>query len=318
MSEIQAETVPDGDWVRAGCKLNLFLHINHRRDDGYHELQTYFQLLDYGDELQVRAVESERPDLAGEIVVEWVAGEEGTAGRPARMVDDLLFRAAHGLRERARTLGPAIAERADRLGAHIVLRKHVPVGGGLGGGSACAASLLLQLNRLWALGLPMGELESLGAKLGADVPVFIRGKNALAEGIGDVLRPATIRPSANFFLVLIPDISAHTAGLFAHPHLERDSPKRNDAWLLSHWQSQAENVFQPLVLGDEPRLQQLNDALGELAGFARMTGSGACLFAPVASREQGERIGHKLQAGHPILRRFFVAAAKGTTNQSVT
>lgn len=310
MSEIQPRAVAGGDWVRAGCKLNLFLHVNHRRHDGYHELQTYFQLLDYGDELQVRARESDQPDLAGKIVVEWVAGEEDTAGRPEKMADDLLFRAALALRERARTARPDSAKCTDRLGAHIVLRKHVPVGGGLGGGSASAATLLLQLNRLWGLDLPIGELAALGAKLGADVPVFIRGENALAEGIGDVLRPASIRPSAPFFLVLIPDIAAHTAGLFAHPDLERDRPKRDDAWLLSNWQNGADNVFQPLVLGAEPRLQQLHDALRELAGFSRMTGSGACLFAPVASRQQGERIGRNLQAGHPILRRYFVAAAK--------
>ncbi len=318
VTDDQSLTPPGSDWVCAGCKLNLFLHINHRRDDGYHELQTYFQLLDYGDELEVQASEGDQSGLAGRILVEWFAGDEDTSGRPARASDDLLVRAALALREHVRTSSPDGAKRADRLGAHIVLRKHMPVGGGLGGGSASAAKLLLELNRLWALDLPIDELESLGAKLGADVPVFIRGESALAEGIGDVLRPAAVRPLATYFLVLVPDVSAHTADLFAHPNLLRDTPKQDDACLLSNWQTQGENVFQPLVLADNATLQELHDRLRERAGFARMTGSGTCLFAPVASRAQGESIGREILDAHPALLRFFVAAAKGAPNQSVT
>ncbi len=290
----------ESDWLTAGCKLNLFLHINGRRPDGFHELQTYFQLLEYGDELLVE------PDLSGRIGIEWVAGDEGVAGRPDCPEDDLLHRAATALREAAVASGRLAAQKADRLGAGITLRKNVPVGGGLAGGSASSGCLLNRLNRLWNIGLSPAELETLAVRLGADVPVFIRARSAMAHGIGEQTRPTEVPDGPRHFLVLVPDLQAHTAGLYADPDLRRNYPKLEDAAALEHWR-EAENAFEPIVAGRHPALADLLWDLRDQAGFARMTGSGACLFAPVDSPDQGRRIGSELARRHKALRRYFVS-----------
>ena len=293
--------------VSAGCKLNLFLHINGRRPDGFHELQTYFQLIDYGDQLRFDATTGEG------IRVDWRAGDEDLTDRPADPKDDLLYRAAMALREAA----PA-PDRNARCRAHITLTKNAPIGGGLGGGSAAAARVLLELNRRWGLNLSLDRLCEIGARLGADVPVFLRGQSATAHGIGDILHPGEIPDSPGWFLILIPARSAPTAALFASPALERDTPKQDDARLLAHWRTDGFNAFEPIVLGDDAELAALRDALADYAGFARLTGSGACLFAPVESAEIGHQIGERLQAEHPILRRFVVAPPLLTPNQEVS
>lgn len=292
----------EGHWFRAGCKLNLYLHINARRADGYHELQTFFELLDYGDEL---LVDSAHDDIR----VEWVAGDEPITGQPAVPQDDLLYRAATRLRERARDdrLGDGTAPR----GAHVTLKKHVPVGGGLGGGSAAAACLLRTLNRAWRLDYPLDTLARIGKELGADVPVFVRGESATAHGIGEQLHPGVARDTSGVYLVLVPRISSPTAGLFADERLERALPKQPDAELLDHWRDKGQNVFEPLVLAQQPQLATLLADLETEAGFARMTGSGACLFAPVSSENEGQRIGDHLVRRHEILRRYFVSSGGG-------
>jgi len=292
-------------WQSAGCKLNLFLHINGRRDDGYHELQTYFQLLEYGDELAVDT------DVGDEIRVDWVAGDEDLRGRPFNPGDDLLYRAATRLREAA-----IQRDRWEARGAHITLRKHVPVGGGLGGGSATAARLLLELNRRWAVGLTTDELAELGRHLGADVPVFLRGASSVAHGIGEDLRPAAIPTPPTAYLVLVPARTSSTSGLFASPDLVRDTPKQSDETLLSHWRDQGHNAFEPVLFAQDPELAALHAALADRAGFARVTGTGACLFAPVDTEEAGRAIGADIQADHPLLRRFFVTRPVSTANQS--
>ncbi len=198
------------EWLQAGCKLNLFLHINGRRNDGYHELQTYFQLLDYGDELRI-----ETGDNSGVIHVEWIAGDEDLRGRPTQPEDDLLYRAAQLLRDEAQHRGFCLSDTV--CSARITLRKHVPVGGGLGGGSAAAAQVLLELNRQWQLGFSVDELAALGKLLGADVPVFLYGKSAMAHGIGEKLLPGPLADVPPAFLILVPDRIISTASLFASP-----------------------------------------------------------------------------------------------------
>ncbi|TKA91196.1 4-(cytidine 5'-diphospho)-2-C-methyl-D-erythritol kinase [Guyparkeria sp. SB14A] len=289
-------------WRRAGSKLNLYLHINARRPDGYHELQTFFELLDYGDELLVDT----NPE---DIRVDWIAGDEPIDGRPTDPGDDLLYRTALRLRQYAHDLEQAPRRRP--LGAHITLKKHAPVGGGLGGGSAAAACLLLALNREWALDLSRETLAEIGRELGADVPVFVRGESATAHGIGEELHPGTAGQTTGTYLVLIPALSSPTARLFAADGLKRDTPKRSDTDLLEHWRQGATNVFEPLLLAAHPALAALRDDLESQAGFARVTGSGACLFAPVTSADEGRRIGHALAAKHPVLRRYFVSRSVG-------
>ncbi|MFI9651522.1 4-(cytidine 5'-diphospho)-2-C-methyl-D-erythritol kinase [Guyparkeria halopsychrophila] len=293
-----AESANAGTWLQAGCKLNLYLHVNARRPDGYHELQTFFELLDYGDEL---LIDTGHDDIR----VEWIAGNEPIDGMPADPHGDLLHRAAIRLREQARD---------DRRGhqpapgAHITLKKHVPVGGGLGGGSAAAACLLRALNRSWNLDYPVDTLARIGKELGADVPVFVHGHSATAHGIGEQLHPDVAPDTSGIYLVLVPGVSSPTAGLFANERLERNLPKQPDAELLEHWRDQGQNVFERLVLDQQPELAALLADLKAEAGFARMTGSGACLFTPVASELEGQRIGERLASRHEILRRFFLSS----------
>jgi len=291
-------------WLRAGCKLNLFLHVNGRRADGYHELQTYFQLLDYGDEIHIDT------DMDGGIRVDWIAGEEDLAGRPADAGDDLLYRAAAALCTEARARDPD-----HPCNAHITLRKHAPVGGGLGGGSAAAACVLLELNRRWGLRLSIDRLSEIGLRMGADVPVFLHGRSATAHGIGDEIQPAELPGAPDWYLVLVPERRVPTAALFASPDLVRDTPKQPDRELLAHWREAGFNAFEPVVVGHDPQLTALRDDLAARAGFARLTGSGACLFAPVASADIGRRIAGELESSHPILARSIVTRPLVTSNQ---
>lgn len=296
---LHIEPVPTAPWLRAGCKLNLYLHINARRPDGYHELQTFFELLEYGDELQV---DNDHDDIR----IDWIAGDEPITGQPTDPHQDLLYRAAIRLREHARCdlLGDQTAPR----GAHVTLRKNVPIGGGLGGGSAAAGCLLLALNRSWGLDYPVDTLARIGKELGADVPVFVHGHSATAHGIGEQLHPDVARDTSGIYLVLVPRFSSPTAALFADGRLERNLPKQPDAELLDRWRDKGKNVFEPLVLAQQPELAALLSDLKAEAGFARVTGSGACLFAPVASERDGQRIGDRLASRHEILRRYFVSS----------
>ncbi|MEJ8839417.1 4-(cytidine 5'-diphospho)-2-C-methyl-D-erythritol kinase [Ramlibacter sp. AN1133] len=239
--------------VAAPAKLNLFLHITGRRDDGYHLLQSAFMLLDWHDSLHFEL----RP--AGGLSREDLG--------PALPDEDLTLRAARALQQAT----------GCTAGAHIQVMKRVPAEAGMGGGSSDAASCLLALNRLWGLGLPGPALEAIGLKLGADVPFFLRGRNAWVEGIGERIRPISL-PAARF-IVVKPPRGLSTADIFRHPALQRDSTAATiagfaaDPWGFGH------NSLEPVA-------RQLNPQVGEALEFlarqglrARMTGSGSAVFA---------------------------------------
>lgn len=234
----------------APAKLNLFLHVVGRRADGYHLLQSVFRLIDLCD---------------------WIGVEPRGDGRIVRVNDlpgvpaeaDLVTRAAQLLREHA-----GVAS-----GANIAVDKHIPMGGGLGGGSSDAATTLMALNRLWGLGLPRHELATLGLRLGADVPFFLGDGNAWVEGIGDVLTPIVLPPT--WYVVISPRVAVQTAQIFAAPELTRDSKTIK---ITSFFTGLGRNDLEPVV---KKRFPQVTQALDWLQNFgdARMSGSGSSVFA---------------------------------------
>lgn len=249
----------------APAKLNLFLHVIGRRADGYHLLQTVFRFLDFGDSLDIAS----RPD--GDIRL-----LKPLAGVPEHQ--DLCWRAAKLLQQRA----------GCRLGADIELIKRLPMGGGLGGGSSDAASVLLALNRLWGLDLPREELQRLALSLGADVPVFVFGRSAFAEGVGELLTAWTPAPAS--YVVLAPPVHVSTPAIFSHPGLTRNTPSIRISALFDGF---GRNDLEPLASALYPEVAEylawLNGQDGCLGG-ARMTGSGACVFAGFSSRAEAERV----------------------------
>ena len=252
----------DDPWP-APAKLNLFLHVTGRRPDGFHELQTLFQLIDLEDRLSIRL----RAD--GRVV------RSGTRiGVPDG--SDLAVRAALLLRSEVANFA---------LGADIVVEKRIPVGGGLGGGSSDAATTLVALNELWGLGLPLDRLAALGLLLGADVPLFVNGHTSLAHGVGELLEPARVAEAS--FAVVFPGVPALTAGAFQAPELTRNSSVITIAgFLSSDWPARAlpgRNDLEPVVAARHPEVRAALDWLGA-RGRARLTGSGASVFAAFASR----------------------------------
>lgn len=242
------------------AKLNLFLHITGRRDDGYHNLQTLFQLLDYGDTLHFSATAGPGIRLVPEIA--------GLASE-----DNLIVRAALLLQQQYGTT----------QGAIIHLEKRLPMGGGLGGGSSNAATALLALNHLWGLHRPLPELAQLGTKLGADVPVFVLGKTAWAEGVGELLEPVEL--AQNWYLVLAPEAHVSTAEIFAHPDLTRNThPLKIRAFLEQGGRNDCQNVVETLF----PEVAETRLWLDKFAP-AQMTGTGACVFARFDSKALAEQ-----------------------------
>ena len=261
----------------APAKLNLFLHIVGRRADGYHLLQTVFQFVDFGDLLSF------------EINATGVIRRTRTlTGVPE--TDDLALRAARLLQQ----------ETGSSLGVTIELDKYIPMGGGLGGGSSDAATTLVALNHLWGLGLECDELAALGLRLGADVPVFVRGQAAWAEGIGEQLVPITLEEP--WYLVIIPPCQISTQAIFAAPDLTRDSIPIK----IRRFQAgQGENVCEPVVCRRYPEVAA---ALTWLSGYApaRMSGTGAAVFAAFAD----ETAANVVLAKRPSGWCGFVAKAK--------
>lgn len=234
------------------AKLNLFLHITGRRPDGYHELQTVFQFLTLADRLRFTLREDGEINRHG-----------GVPGLPA--ADDLVVRAARRLQ--------AVAD--VRFGADITVEKHIPAGAGLGGGSSDAACVLLVLNRLWGTALPLARLAALGAELGADVPVFVYGQAAWAEGIGERLTPLPALPEP-WYAVVVPPCQVPTGALYQAPELTRNSPPCTITGFLA---GAGENVFQPVVRARYPLVGEALDWLGQ-HGAARLSGTGAAVFRP--------------------------------------
>lgn len=245
----------------APAKLNLFLHITGRRDDGYHNLQTAFQFLDYGDELQFDVNDSGEIRLSSSVA--GVADE-----------DNLIIRAARLLQ----------AHTGSRQGTVIQVDKRLPMGGGLGGGSSNAATTLVALNYLWQTAVSSDKLAQLGLQLGADVPVFIAGFAAWAEGVGDKLTP--INPTESWFAVIKPDCEVSTAEIFSSAELTRDCEPITISRFLS---GEGRNVCEQVVKQHYPAVA---NALNWLAQYAlpRMTGTGACLFADFDNRQQAQHV----------------------------
>jgi len=253
----------------APAKLNLFLHILGRRQDGYHELQTLFQFVDLCDEITIRV----RSDGA----IHRLAGAAGIA-----VEKDLIVRAASVLQRAANC----------RLGADLGVRKRIPLGAGLGGGSSDAATTLVALNRLWNLGWSRERLAELGASLGADVPVFILGRTAWAEGIGERLTPLypPQAPEERNYLILKPNVDVSTAAVFADAQLTRNSlPITISGFFATGGRNDCTQVVCQ-------RYPEVAAALGFLSAFgdARLTGTGACVFLACATTEAAREIMREL------------------------
>lgn len=246
----------------APAKLNLFLHITGRRPDGYHQLQTVFRLLDWGDRIHLRIRDDGR------------VRREGISVAGVAEADDLAIRAARLLKNSAN-----IAQGVD-----IGIQKIVPAGGGFGGGSSDAATVLVALNRLWRAGLDVDALAALGLQLGADVPVFVRGHNAWAEGVGELLTPIALPPA--WFVLVHPGVHVPTPALFASPDLTRDAPVAKIADFASG--SLLGNAFEPVLRRREPAVEAALAALSSI-GRARLTGSGSGCFVEFATRAAAEQ-----------------------------
>ena len=257
-------SAPFSEAYAAPAKLNLMLRVVGRRSDGYHLLQTVFRFIDYGDELRFRV----RADGV-------ITRANDVPNLPA--ADDLCVHAAQLLQQVAGT----------PLGADIHLEKRLPLGGGLGGGSSDAASTLIVLNRLWKTGLSRTQLLDLAAKLGADVPVFVFGENALAEGIGEQLLALELPPA--WYVVLCPPVAVSTAAVFSHPDLKRDSPKVTIQGFTDAAYSSLGNDLQALVVRQYPEVACHLEWLSR-HGAALMTGSGACVFASYGSEKQARQV----------------------------
>ncbi|MEF9978638.1 MAG: 4-(cytidine 5'-diphospho)-2-C-methyl-D-erythritol kinase [Thermomonas sp.] len=264
-------------WSRwpAPAKLNLFLRITGRRADGYHALQTVFRLLDWGDVIHLRA-------RADGVIARVGAGAEGVDE-----ADDLLVRAAKILQMHANC----------SQGADIGIEKCIPMGGGFGGGSSDAATVLVVLDRLWGTELGVERLAELGLGLGADVPVFVHGRNAWAEGVGEVLTAIDLPPA--WYVVASPGVHAATAALFQAPDLTRNAAPAKIAGFLSGTSSSGavlDNAFEPVLRRREPAVEALFATLASI-GRPRLTGSGSGCFVEFADRESAEAALASLPSG---------------------
>jgi 4-diphosphocytidyl-2-C-methyl-D-erythritol kinase len=252
--------LPESHWP-APAKLNLFLHLTRRRPDGYHELQTLFQLIDLTDTLTISVREDGLIERGA-----------GPAGVPAEA--DLMVRAARALKDAT----------SSPLGASLAVRKRIPVGGGLGGGSSDAATTLIALNELWGCGLTVSDLTRLGLALGADVPVFIQGLSAWGEGIGERLTPVEL--PERWYLVIYPGVGVGTREVFQSPELTRNSPLIT---IRAFFESGGRNDCEAAVVARVPAVAEALEWLGRSAP-AHLTGTGSCVFTAFERAADAERL----------------------------
>jgi len=249
-------------WYPAPAKLNLFLHVLGRREGGehagYHELQTVFRLIDRADRVGIA------PRKDGKIRFDGPFGDDNLCVRAAKLLGK---------------------------GCDLALEKNIPVGGGLGGGSSDAATVLLVLNRLWKLGLSREKLMALGAKIGADVPFFIHGRNALGEGIGERLTTLDLQPA--WYLVLVPQVSVSTKETFASALTPKGKPLK----IPPFFPGQGQNDLEPVVTARYPEVAAQLAWLRQHRPQARMTGSGACVFAELETEAQARALHTQLPGG---------------------
>ena len=255
------------DWWPSPAKLNLFLHILGRYDNGYHKLQSLFQMLDYGDKLAFDI------NHTGTIAM-------STPLKGVKDEDNLIIRAAKLLAAQTKT----------KLGAHISLEKCLPMGGGIGGGSSNAATTLVALNALWSTRLSVHQLADIGLQLGADVPIFVRGETAFAEGVGEQITPAP-QPE-QWFLVANPNVHISTGEIFTAQELTRNTPSID--WADYKFE-ETRNDCQQLVVNRYPEVAKLLQWLVHYAP-SRMTGTGACVFAPFSDESLANDVQGKLSS----------------------
>jgi 4-diphosphocytidyl-2-C-methyl-D-erythritol kinase len=249
------------------AKLNLFLYITGRREDGYHNLQTLFQFLDYGDTLSI--------ETRNDGVLQLLTAVEGVPDE-----ENLIIRAARLLMAEAERLGTL----PEGAGASLSVEKKLPMGGGLGGGSSNAATALVALNHLWKTGLSEDQLAALGITLGADVPVFVRGHAAFAEGVGEILTP--VEPAEKWYLVAHPGVSIPTPVIFKDPELPRNTPIRSIQTLLDcEFSNDCEVIARK-------RFRKVDELLSWLLEYApsRLTGTGACVFAEFSTESAARQV----------------------------
>ncbi|WP_288997615.1 4-(cytidine 5'-diphospho)-2-C-methyl-D-erythritol kinase [uncultured Psychrobacter sp.] len=272
------------------AKLNLFLHITGKRADGYHDLQTVFRLLDWGDYLHFSLVDG-LVDIDSTLAIDQLCERllrlTGAEAITSHVTDNLIFQAARAL------LAAAIASNKlpkQLTPVTIELDKHLPMGAGLGGGSSNAATTLLVLNEIWAFNFSQDEMINIGATVGADVPIFIFGQDAIAQGIGEQLTPIALPDQQ--YLVLTPEAHVNTAKLFAHPKLQRDiaplsidTIKNQSNDYVQNLNTPYHNVFTPVVASlasaVAEALSYLQGLETQVLGIARMTGSGSAVFLPL-------------------------------------
>ncbi|WP_282131820.1 4-(cytidine 5'-diphospho)-2-C-methyl-D-erythritol kinase [Pseudoalteromonas aliena] len=265
--------------VIAPAKLNLFLHINGRRADGYHELETLFTFLNFGDELFFELTSTPTILVTGDT-------------KDIPLNDNLIYKAALLLQ----------TQNKSQLGVKINLIKRLPMGGGVGGGSSDAATTLLALNKLWNINNSVDELADLGLQLGADVPVFIRGQSAIAHGIGEKLQHVELEQK--WYCVVHPNQHVSTAKIFTHPDLKRDTPK-----ILGDWKCQTlSNDCEPLVKKLCPEVEKTLQWLLKYAP-SKMTGTGSCCFVEFASQVQAQDV----LANLPHTWQGFIASSVNTS-----
>lgn len=279
--------IMDESWL-APAKLNLFLHITGRRPDGYHNLQTLFQLLDWGDELRFSI--SNSGDISRWCSIDGIPETE-----------DICVRAAHLLKNR---LG-------IQKGVHIELTKRIPMGAGLGGGSSDAATVLLALNQLWSCGLSIQQLADMGLELGADVPVFVHGHSALAEGRGEKIKAVELEQV--YYVLVFPGFSISTAEVFNHPSLRRDSSLID----LSQTPLQAgRNDCEPAVFEMYPELKNIMFDL-RTTGHAHMSGTGSTVFLHFDNKKAAIRAAHNLECRYNVRVVGGVNRSHGLQSKSV-